>query len=506
MQLLAGAITGTGTFKLTSGVLNFTAQTADETSPQLINSTLNFSPGATGTGTWRMGGTGGHLSGDIPVGVTLWVNGGDLNSSDAIVVADSDLTNYGSIRIETSGSGQNRASTLTVNNGVLVNEGTIHSNAGSNLNGRNLNASLDNQGTVNVNYSLNMTLSGAIITNTGTLNLASGKTLSISGGTPTVYLVAGDITGTGTFKLTSGVLNFTAQTADETSPQLINSTLNFSPGATGTGTWRMAGIDGELSGDIPAGVTLWVNGGELTSSNSVVVADNGLINHGTIRIETTGVQDRDSTLTVNNGALVNLGTIESNVGNNQGERNLNAALDNQAILHVNYSLTLNQSGATYTNHGTITIASGKTLRFDGGGSFTNTAGGAVQGTGILRVDEVTPSNSGIVNPGTSPGTLTITGNWPQTGDSILNSEIGGLTVGSQYDRVAISSVATLAGTLNITLIDGFEPAVGDTFQIATFASRVGTFETVNGLEIGNGKAFEVIYNSGNVTLQVVAVP
>ena len=73
--------------------------------------------------------------------------------------------------------------------------------------------------------------------------------------------------------------------------------------------------------------------------------------------------------------------------------------------------------------------------------------------------------------------MTVNGNYIQGSTGILNIEIGGTTVGTQYDRLAITGAATLDGTLNVTLINGFSPAIGNTFQILTYASRSGDFST-----------------------------
>ena len=82
----------------------------------------------------------------------------------------------------------------------------------------------------------------------------------------------------------------------------------------------------------------------------------------------------------------------------------------------------------------------------------------------------------------------------------LNIEIGGLTAGTQYDRLAISGSATLNGSLNISLIGGFVPNPGDTFQIMTFGSRSGSFTTTNGLDLGGGRLFQVNLTSTSLTL------
>jgi hypothetical protein len=112
-----------------------------------------------------------------------------------------------------------------------------------------------------------------------------------------------------------------------------------------------------------------------------------------------------------------------------------------------------------------------------------------------------------VNPGASPGTIAIgtsSQDYTQQSAGVLNIEIGGTAAGVQYDQVTVADLATLAGTLNLSLINGYEPNLGDTFTIMTFNSRSGTFSTVNGLTIGNGKQFQIGYNAKNIVLTVVA--
>ena len=58
----------------------------------------------------------------------------------------------------------------------------------------------------------------------------------------------------------------------------------------------------------------------------------------------------------------------------------------------------------------------------------------------------------------------------------------------------------LGGTLQILLLDGFDPQVGDTFEVLTFVSRVGEFDTVEAPDLGDDKVNRVQYNDTNVTL------
>jgi hypothetical protein len=93
------------------------------------------------------------------------------------------------------------------------------------------------------------------------------------------------------------------------------------------------------------------------------------------------------------------------------------------------------------------------------------------------------------------GTLTLTGpSFTNTGTLALR--LGGLTPGSQFDRLVISGTATLGGTLNVNLLNGFAPAVGDMFDVLTYGSRVGEFATIE----GNGQTYAPTYGPSKLTL------
>src|SRR5262249_13146351 len=92
------------------------------------------------------------------------------------------------------------------------------------------------------------------------------------------------------------------------------------------------------------------------------------------------------------------------------------------------------------------------------------------------------TNSATISPGSSPGILTINGDYTQTASGVLNIEIGGTNAAKpHFDQLIISGKATLKGTLNISLINGFTPALGDSFQFMTYGSRSGDFSFTTGL-------------------------
>lgn len=103
--------------------------------------------------------------------------------------------------------------------------------------------------------------------------------------------------------------------------------------------------------------------------------------------------------------------------------------------------------------------------------------GTLGGSGT--VGGITINSGGILAPGDSPGILSVNGNYNQTSGGVLNVEIGGATPGTGFDQVAVSGSATVGGTLNLSLVNGFRPTVGQTFKIITSTSESGNFSTVN---------------------------
>ena len=71
----------------------------------------------------------------------------------------------------------------------------------------------------------------------------------------------------------------------------------------------------------------------------------------------------------------------------------------------------------------------------------------------LSVSGTVTNNGGIVAPGAYPAISTF-GSYEQDGSATLEMEIGGRVPGSSgYDQLIITGDATLAGTLEIILID-----------------------------------------------------
>jgi len=177
----------------------------------------------------------------------------------------------------------------------------------------------------------------------------------------------------------------------------------------------------------------------------------------------------------------------------------------------------------FSNAGTFILGSGTGFTVGGAGLFTQTAGtttddgtltdsgglnltgGSLFGKGVV-VGSVTNSG-GVVNPGDSStvtAILTDKGAYAQTSTGTLDISIGGTTTGT-FDQLN-STTASLNGTLNISLANGFVPAVGSTFKIMDFNSKSGTFALVNGLSINSSEHFTITYQGSDVVLTVVSGP
>jgi T5SS/PEP-CTERM-associated repeat protein len=144
-----------------------------------------------------------------------------------------------------------------------------------------------------------------------------------------------------------------------------------------------------------------------------------------------------------------------------------------------------QSGATLSVSQETALFPGATLKLEGGTLDTQSVsfqgGGAFTWTGgTLHVGTF---NGNLVNqggklaPGHSPGTTTVSGNYTQNAGT-LEIEIGGTSAG-QADKLIITGTATLGGALNVAVINGFVPQAGNSFDLLDWATRSGTFATLN---------------------------
>ena len=145
------------------------------------------------------------------------------------------------------------------------------------------------------------------------------------------------------------------------------------------------------------------------------------------------------------------------------------------------------AGSTFTLSGTADLG-GRTLNLAGTLSGSGTIIGTVVNSGQIELTSL----------------LTIQGNYTQTAQGTLNIAIGGTTAGTDYGQLNVTGLATLNGTLNVALTNGYLPNAGDSFQVLLFGSVSGDFATENGLNLGNGLQLDPEYSAGGLTLVTIA--
>ena len=159
--------------------------------------------------------------------------------------------------------------------------------------------------------------------------------------------------------------------------------------------------------------------------------------------------------------------------------------------------------ASLINEGHVDISSDSTLS---AASITNR--GTLTGSGKIST-MVAFTNAGIIAPGSSPGSLDIDGAYSQHTSGSLVVEIGGNENG-QFDVLNVSGVVSLAGTLDVRLVNigagAFMPKFGDVFRIVNSPGGIsGRFDYLLPPAVG-GIQWHVDYDATSVSLVVVPEP
>jgi hypothetical protein len=328
----------------------------------------------------------------------------------------------------------------------------------------------------------------------GTVTIQTGTPLGMkvfnqSGGTFTV--AGGKNVSITSYSLSSGILSGDG-----------NVTVSGMFVWTG-GTMENAGIthsSGEMQ--ITGSGTKWLN-----DSRTLRNGGDGIFS-GTGQIRTNGL----STFETLSGAMFDA----------QGDVKFDQV--GQQYIHFNNAGTFVKSAGSgtttmevdFNNTGTLEVRTG-TLLFTR--SFIQTAGttallggnlrttqildiqgGTLSGSGTITGDV---SNGGQISPGLSVGILTIGGDYTQTAMGELQIDIGGLSPSADFDRLSITGTATLAGALQVSLINGFLPLLGNTFQIVSYAFNDGNFDTTNYPSLGD-LGWSISYGSTATVLSVVS--
>lgn len=181
------------------------------------------------------------------------------------------------------------------------------------------------------------------------------------------------------------------------------------------------------------------------------------------------------------------------VVNLQSDTTANVA--SNSTLTFNNELNLGSNDLTTTGLGAVVINNDSTG--DGNVIVQN---GSLSGNGSIAGD--VSNQSGTISPGNSPGLLAINGDFTQAEQGTLLIELAGTAARTEYDVLQVDGAVSLGGALEVSLLDGFEPLVGDTFSLLEFGSLSGNFDEILLPALGNGLVWDdsVLYSNGSITV------
>jgi formylmethanofuran dehydrogenase subunit C len=497
------AVAGGSTFTLTAAFTNAGTLTVGAGSTLAVTGSLTNFAGTTLTGgTYVLAGTLKFAGADVRTNAATII----LDGPAGTIVNQADVNALTNIATNAAGSSfslENGRSFTTA--GPFTNAGSLSIGAGSSFTTAAA-AAFSNAGTLFVG-------TGGTFTVAGTFSNFAGTTLT--GGT---YILAGTLKFAGADVRTNAatiILDGPAGTivnqADANG--LANFTANAAEGTFSLENGRSFTVPGPFTnaGTLLVGVgSTFAVTGSLTNFAGTTLTGGTYVLAGTLKFAGADVRSNAATLVLDGpgSALVNEADANglANLATNttmgsfslENGRSLTTpgAFANAGGLAVGNGSTFTVTGR-YTQTGGSTTLRGGTLTARSGATTENVEvqAGVLDGFGTLNAHLV---NAGEVNPGGmgGAGLLTVTGNYTQTATGILNLELGGPNAGTQYDRLNISGTAALDGTLNLSRIGGFMPAVGDSFQVLLFGTRSGNFVTVNGLVLGADLVLELTFGTG----------
>ncbi|MCB9858425.1 MAG: hypothetical protein H6818_22295 [Phycisphaerales bacterium] len=401
----------------------------------------------------------------------LGYTGGPTNiTNQALIVADQptpmviqsgtgvSLTNTGTIRAENGGTCAFDTATVANAGGVIeALDGSVVTLDSTSITGGTLQTS--GSGYV---ISVNPSTSLIDVASTGDLRIQNGDRIYLSG----------TITNSGTIQLNStGANTYLFLSSDPVT-------------LTGGGTIEMTNSGNN-----------WIyqqnNGSLVNVNNTIRGAGNLGYSSGPTDITNQGMVIADQPVQLICGGGSALFDNQGNMtANGAGGLRIRGVFQTSGTVSVNAASVLNREG-TYTQTAGSTIVNG-ILNASGD---VNILGGSLGGTGTVN-DGVT--NAGTVAPGNSIGTLTIDDTYAQTVDGELYIEIDAMT----QDQLVVTGAATLAGGLRLDF--AHDPAIGESYDIMTYANHTGEFDAFDTPCLPGGKSVYVAYSDTAVIVTIGA--
>ncbi|MBE7500483.1 MAG: hypothetical protein HS113_09300 [Verrucomicrobiales bacterium] len=451
VTVLGGTLRGAGLHRLQGGVIldgrpepvrleGTTAQMTGNTDTHLhgdlefADATVVMLPNTAGLGSFgprlnfssptRLSGTGRVVFGPSQLGNASELRGEALTLGDGITLLTTNSTPAVILcPVENHGTILARVGTVTLQQPSVMNLGVLKAEGGGSLQFTGINADVT-------------------VTNRGVLEAATNSAISLTGGwfnnARSLTLHGGELRGPGRIDI-SGIRVYLR---GDTEPiRLRDSTVviygNTECEARGTfafdgGTLRIQSSASGI-GTRPASLVL---------SGPVTLDGNGTLE---FRQSGQGYENRiigDGPLTVNSGM------------------NVLCPAGIQATITVPVS-----HHGRWLSHGGMTVDAVV---------LTNHTDGVIGGTGSLTFSRGgSLRNAGTIAPGASAGLFTVVGSVVNEPGAVHQIEIGGATAAA-HDRLQVFGSVTLAGRLEVSLLNGFTPTTNDTFTVLT-ATPCGNF-------------------------------
>ena len=359
------------------------------------------------------------------------------------------------------------------------------------------------------------TYTGETIVNAGTLRASANDRFASGGltvdGSTAVFDIQGfsdsvgavSLRGNGTLSGT-GTLTGTSYAFESGTASLNLAGASVVLTKTTGGTVTLSGANSYTGGTIVTGGTLALGGSNVLANSGAVTINGGTLaiagnsdTVGAVTLTSGSITGSGGTLTGSSYALAS-GNISANLGGSGTVTKTTAGLvtlsgTSSTVGAVNVSGgTLELATGAALNAGLVTVSNAATLDIDG--TLTAPTGVNVNAGGTLKGAGTIAGNvnlDGILAPGNSPGTLSITGNLNLISSSVLNFELNqtNTVAGSNVnDLVAITGDLVLDGTLNVP--DPSTPLTWTTSgtDLAPITWTLFTFTgtlTNNGLTLGN---------------------
>jgi hypothetical protein len=282
------------------------------------------------------------------------------------------------------------------------------------------------------------------------------------------------------------------------------SALNF----TGTGFVTPATVNVYAGGDLrlSAGQRMQATGGGSNAGlvealGSAAIGGEAELEFGaafTNAVTSGRITGRNASLRFDGDGLANSGAVSLTGGVNDVYGMINNSVDGKLII---------TGGATATFYDNI-VQNGS-LRVSKSGSTTSVAiflgsvsgaGGSTGGGDIFF--------EGGFSPGNSPAAVSLDGPVTFGDTNTLAIELGGTTLGTQYDHVAVTGDLALGGVLQVLRINGFNFAAGQSFDILDWGNLSGAFSTLQLPTLADGLTWNTsqLYTSGVLSVGSVGLP